>query len=302
MSIPANTVQQDGLGTVTADQYNTYIQVSGFATGLQNFVGVSGMVVYIPGLVTYGDGGQGEFYWNAAGAANDGTNNIQPNGVSVGCWTRVGISPNSVLGPGMSTAGNIVAFNNATGTLVKDSGISLNSQAENLFLGTPSGAVGVPSFRALVSADLPVALDPSYIIGTATNNDAPIGGIGEYESASVGVGSAISLSNNVNVSTVSLSLTAGDWDVWGTGNFYGTASTVTYLAADISSTQNTVTGLQFSLPYTSGSPFGAGYVSGAVAAQRFPLAGTTTIYLNSLANFSGGTGLGFGSLYARRRR
>jgi hypothetical protein len=97
MAIPTNTVQQDGIGTVTADQYNTFIQgvaglngLSNFGTGgLQNFIGVSGMVVYVPGLSGIADGNQGDFYWNATGNANDGVNNVQPNGVALGCWTRV---------------------------------------------------------------------------------------------------------------------------------------------------------------------------------------------------------------------
>lgn len=97
MAVPTNTVQQDGIGTVIADMYNTYVQsvaglngLSNFGTGgLQNFVGVSGMTVFVPGIISINDGDQGNFYWNATGNANDGVNNVQPNGVSLGCWTRV---------------------------------------------------------------------------------------------------------------------------------------------------------------------------------------------------------------------
>lgn len=107
MGVPTNTVQQDGLAEVTGDQYNTYTQgcaglagLSGFGTGgLQNFIGVEGMVVYVPGLASIADGGQGDFYWNALGSANDGINNIQPNGAALGCWTRVPYVISGSTGP-----------------------------------------------------------------------------------------------------------------------------------------------------------------------------------------------------------
>ena len=86
MTVPTNVIQQDGIGTVTSDQYNTYLQscaglngLSNFGTGgLQNFIGVSGMIVFVPGLSSLNDGNQGNFYWNASGNTNDGINNIQP--------------------------------------------------------------------------------------------------------------------------------------------------------------------------------------------------------------------------------
>ena len=53
------------------------------------------------------------------------------------------------------------------------------------------------------------------IIGTTTNDDAAAGKIGEYQSAGIGFGSAISLTTATPANVTSISLTAGDWDVSG---------------------------------------------------------------------------------------
>lgn len=89
MAVPALQVYVQGQGTVSADNYNTFVSGCNYATDLQSFIGISGIQVYMRGLTAIADGGQGNFYWNSTGTANDGINNIQPNGVAVGCWTRI---------------------------------------------------------------------------------------------------------------------------------------------------------------------------------------------------------------------
>jgi hypothetical protein len=56
------------------------------------------------------------------------------------------------------------------------------------------------------------------IPGTATNDDAAAGKLGEIISSNIVVGSAVSLTTNTPANITSLSLTAGDWDVWGLMN------------------------------------------------------------------------------------
>src|SRR5580698_943592 len=55
------------------------------------------------------------------------------------------------------------------------------------------------------------------IPGSNAGTAASSGNIGEYLSTSVASASAILLSNGVATSVISLPLTAGDWDVWGSG-------------------------------------------------------------------------------------
>lgn len=89
MSAPFFQVYVQGSTPVSADELNTFVQGGALLANLQSFTGTVGMTVYLAGLNAPGDGGQGLFYWNATGSANDGVNNIQPYGAAVGCWTRI---------------------------------------------------------------------------------------------------------------------------------------------------------------------------------------------------------------------
>jgi hypothetical protein len=141
------------------------------------------------------------------------------------------------------------------------------------------------------------------IPGTATNDAAASGKVGQLVSASVLQTSAITLTTNSGVMVTSISLDAGDWDVWGNVAFIAAAGvgvlagfgTVSSVNGSVGST-NTRGGLS---PFT-----GDGSNTPTVNApmQPFSLAATTTIYLNTLSTFSGGTNKAFGFITARRVR
>lgn len=103
MSVPALNVAYQGISQTSADQLNTFMQTCNVITDLRAFVGITGMKVFMGGYVAEGDGGQGNFYWNASGTGPDdnGVTNIVPTGAALGCWTRLGIPNNtfSVLPP-----------------------------------------------------------------------------------------------------------------------------------------------------------------------------------------------------------
>lgn len=89
MSAPAFQQFVQGSTPVSADNLNTFVQGGALLANLQAFTGTVGMTIYMAGYAAPGDGGQGLFYWNSTGSANDGINNVQPNGAAVGCWTRI---------------------------------------------------------------------------------------------------------------------------------------------------------------------------------------------------------------------
>lgn len=142
----------------------------------------------------------------------------------------------------------------------------------------------------------------SVFLGTATNDNAPAGAVGEYVSSLIASGSAVSLTNNTTVNITSISLTAGDWDVGGNVNFSETTSTVTARSAGTTSTSATVP--------TDGSEAFCGTQSTVtsetnsitLSRKRFSLSATTTVYLVGRASFSAGTCAGFGQITARRAR
>lgn len=91
MTAPQLAVQQSGIGVVGADNYNTYAQTCDNVAQLRAFVGTQGVQVFVRGIGTPGDGGDGGFWWNAGatGAVDDGVNTIVPTGASSGAWLRL---------------------------------------------------------------------------------------------------------------------------------------------------------------------------------------------------------------------
>lgn len=163
--------------------------------------------------------------------------------------------------------------------------------------------VGVSATQTLTNKTL---TNPN-IVGTATNDNAAAGSVGEFVSANLPPGSAITLSSNLSANVISMSLTAGDWDVSGQIQLTfpgGTAYTV-YLGCihtvsatlpalpDIS--RNGWSGASQSIP----SPLGNGFITGV---KRLSLASTTTVYLIVHMIFSAGTPSACGVLNARRVR
>lgn len=87
---PLLTVFANGTGVVLDAQLNTFVQSGIVVANLRNFVGLTGMVCYLTGTTTSGDGGAGNFYWNSSSTAtDDGQNFIAPTGILTGRWIRI---------------------------------------------------------------------------------------------------------------------------------------------------------------------------------------------------------------------
>lgn len=141
--------------------------------------------------------------------------------------------------------------------------------------------------------------------GTATNNNATAGNIGEFVSSTVLQASAVSVSSGTPVNITSISLTAGDWDVWISGYFVPAASTtVATLTSSVSQTANTANNAAPNFGAFSGNNvvIGGNLVGVNVNPVRLSLATTTTVYFVANAVFGTSTCTAFGGIYARRRR
>jgi hypothetical protein len=139
------------------------------------------------------------------------------------------------------------------------------------------------------------------IEGTGTNDNAAAGYVGEYISSQILFASRTSISNATSTNLTSISLTAGDWDVW--GNVYYTPSVaLSGYTAWISASSATIPDNSL----TSGSnATSALFNQGAIATTkifRISVASTTTIYLSSFVQFAAGSCTQCGILEARRRR
>lgn len=140
--------------------------------------------------------------------------------------------------------------------------------------------------------------------GTATNDSANAGNLGEYTSSSVALGSAVGFSTGASVNVTSVSLTSGDWDVDGTACFNpGAGTNVTVMQSSFSVTSGTMdfTAGNYSQWTNSGN-----IISNApcftVPTLRFLLSATTTVFMVVGGNFSVSTLAGFGGMRARRIR
>ena len=140
--------------------------------------------------------------------------------------------------------------------------------------------------------------------GTATNDSAVAGNVGEYTSSTVASGSAVALTTATPADVTGVSLTAGDWDVWGSVAFVlGAGTTYTSLAAWSSVTSATNPGAPNAGAF--GLWTGSGVSPSPVVSagqQRISVATTTTVHLSVQAAFAVSTLGAYGFIGARRAR
>lgn len=146
--------------------------------------------------------------------------------------------------------------------------------------------------------------------GTSTNDNASAGNVGEFVTATLAsAGSALTTATALTL--VSISLTAGDWDISGVVDFLPAAATsVTQLAASVSLTTNVLSG------QAGGAGLGTdptvlinqavnvptAQVGVPIPPVRLSIAVTTTVFLVASLTFTVSTATAFGTIRARRVR
>lgn len=189
---------------------------------------------------------------------------------------------------------------------------SITGTANQVIASSPTGDVvlSLPQSIATTS-DVTfgsVAFSPTTkgIVGTVTNNSAAAGYVGEYISSTVLQGSSVNIpGTGMTVDITSISLSAGDWDVW--GNIWtdpGAGTTTSSISGWINTTSVAAptapgNGARVTHPYAVPASFDAGLFVGMA---RFSLASTTTVYLSGTASFAVSTLDFFGFIGARRVR
>ncbi len=189
----------------------------------------------------------------------------------------------------------------ATGKFIMSTG---SGQTIGAGLTITSPSLVTPTLGAASATSLTFT-STSGIIGTTTNDSAAAGSVGELVAAG-GVGSPVNLTTATSANVTSISLTAGDWDVW--GNLFvlpDTTTNVTIAQGGISSTTATLPTLvsvgivNYGAAGVVPSTVGFNY---QVPGYRLSLSATTTIYLVANVAFSLSTCQAGGAIYARRRR
>lgn len=132
--------------------------------------------------------------------------------------------------------------------------------------------------------------------GTKAGGDASSGYVGEFISSVILAGSAIPANNGSPTDITMITLSAGDWDVWGNIVFHGSTGLTQFYGWT-----NTTSGTQPDLAYVTVSALTTNYGGFPVPIRRINVTSPQIMYLTG--NMTGtGTLTGFGGIYARRVR
>ena len=169
------------------------------------------------------------------------------------------------------------------------------------FVGANTPTLITPVLGAATATSLAFSPTTGGIIGTTTNDNAGSGKVGEFVSSVISSGSAISISNSIAKNLTSISLTAGDWDVWGNVGFIVSGSGALTFDAWTSTTSATLPDLSLYNGTTMASAL-MGTCGVLAPLARYSLSATTTIFISAFAAFASGTVTMCGAIYARRVR
>ena len=189
-------------------------------------------------------------------------------------------------------------FNGAATDSQARANLGSTSVGDAVFIAANAAAARAATGAASSGANT----DITSLNGATNGLDAPPGRIGEYQFASAG---SSALTSAVAANILSITLAAGDWDVYGLVD-YSTPGSVTMSrwAQDISTTGSTLsaypsTVMGFGQTFNSG---GSGNCTLPTPMQRISIAVSTTVYLVSYCFFSAGSLNAAGSIKARRAR
>lgn len=252
------------------------------------------------GIVVGQGGNHAELLWNY---------NATPASASFQIDTVSYANPITIDGSAVSinqaSGGTTTIYNGA----VAPSGTGAYVRGTSPTLTTP--AISSPTLTGTIAGNVSTNGNVAFtvagngIVGTNTNNNANAGNVGEYVSSSIAAGSPTSLTTNTPMNLTSISLTAGDWDVYFEAFFTFAATTsYTQLISSISTTGATAdtNGERYASQVSAANVPGASNMSVRCGPARFSLATTTTIFGVLSQLFTVSTLSAWGTLRARRIR
>ena len=227
------------------------------------------------------------------------SNSFVDNPISVSNSTGVVTMADGITGSPIS--GSIGSFTTlAASSTVSGTGFSTYLASPPAIGGTTPAA---GKFTALQATGAVTPSSTSGIVGTTTNDNANAGSIGEYIVANTT--SVTGIANNTATNILSISLTAGDWQLSGSILYLPqSGDTLTTILSGFNTTSGTSPAwVNFPYAQQGNISVGAGSgISSTIPSQRISLSGTTTVYLIGFGSHTGGTLNANGFISARRVR
>lgn len=208
----------------------------------------------------------------------------------------------------LTTANNPIVLQTGTGYQHTASFNFANAATSRTYtFPEASGTVALTEALGAASATSLSFSSTSGIIGTTTNDSAAAGSVGELVISTKTFVVPVSLTSDTATDITSISLTAGDWDLYGRVGFTGGAATlVQYAQGWISATSATQPSLDGMCAISYAASGVAAFSNASplfeIGPYNLQLATTTTVYLSTQVGFSVSTCNGFGQIVARRRR
>jgi len=218
---------------------------------------------------------------------------------------NLGLTAAAIMTLPVSPANGGTGVNNGTNTITL--GGNLITVGSLTFAGafpailtlTGSTSITLPTSGTLISANQPTINQPN-IVGVTTNSNAAAGSVGEYVFSPVTSGSAVACVSGTPKNITSISLTAGDWDVFGNISSIVTVN-MTQIIGWVSLTSATVpdVSLYAGAQFTSSTPENIQF---ATPFLRVSTSVTVSVFLSIRATFSTGAVSACGGIFARRVR
>lgn len=221
------------------------------------------------------------------------------NGDNVIALTTSGTGSMSILNTNF-TSGNTSSISIGSGTTLAVNNCSINSSNTNAIDGAGTITYSQLMYVGSSSKNNVTTQTGGIATGIIKTTGPSAGFIGEQLRGTLGSGSAISLTNTTSANIVTLSLTAGVWDVSCIGCFGGapTGYTAGVVAiSETSATSGTLGDNALSLPT---APTAASNACLSIPSFRIYKASTSNVYLVLTGFFTGGTLNGFGRISATR--